>query len=180
MVFFLFFFSLFLLFLLLRLGFAFFYLICVFTCFVNIFFIRRILELVTIIQVLAILITRFNPARALRVSLALLVFGGDLLVALSAWFGGIFGMPQARRWLIYFIIRYYFLGDKLVNQVHLLEQSVSILRILNVVLQLASQLLIHVTSVSLSYVHHFVPVELQGLRDWLLDLGIGVLFEKLQ
>lgn len=89
-------------------------------------------------------------------------------------------MPQARRWLIYFIIRYYFLGDKLVDQVHLLNQGVGILCVLYVVLQLASQLEVYVTSVSLSYVHHFVAVQLQGFGDGLLDFRIRVLFEELQ
>ena len=63
----------------------------------------------------------FDPAGALRVSLSFLVFGCDFLVPIFAWPAAIVWVPQAWRWLIYFIIRYYFLGYKLVNQVHLLN-----------------------------------------------------------
>lgn len=124
--------------------------------------------------------TGFNPARALGVSLPLLIFSCDFLVPILAWPAAIVGMPQAWRWLIYFIIRYYFLGYKLVNQVHLLNKGVGILRVLYIVLQLASQLEVDVTSVGLSYVHYFVPVKLEGFCNWLLDFRIRVFFKELQ
>lgn len=63
---------------------------------------------------------------------------------------------------------------------HLLNEGVGILRVLNVVLQLASQLEVDVTSVGLSYVHYFVPVKLQGFCNRLLDFRIRVFFEELQ
>ena len=74
-----------------------------------------------VLQKLTILLAGFNPARALRVSLPPLVFGSNFLVAVFAGPAAVVWMPQAGRWLIYFIIRYYFLGDELVNQVHLLN-----------------------------------------------------------
>ena len=169
----------FLLVLLLGLGLTFFFLNDIFASLIIILVIRRVSEL-AVFQKLTVDLTGFNPARALGVSLSLLVYGCDFLVALLAWSDALLWVPQPWRWLIYFIIRYYFLGDKLVNQVHLLNKSVGILRVLQIVLQLASQLLVDVTSVGLSHVHDLISVELQRFGDRLLDFGIGVFFKEFQ